>query len=116
MFSENRVMFLVRPIQSLFLMRNIEADFGILPVPKVQENQQSYGSAVNPYSATLLCFPKTISDPERAGVILDALAWESHYTVIGPLYEKSSAASSSATKARPVCWTSYLTAWSTISA
>ena len=87
MFCENRVMFLVRPIQSLFLMRNMEADFGILPVPKVQENQQSYGSAVNPYSATLLCFPKTVSDPERAGVISDALAWESHYTVIGPLYE-----------------------------
>ena len=87
MFCENRVMFLVRPIQSLFLMRNMEADFGILPVPKVQENQQSYGSAVNPYSATLLCFPKTVSDPERAGVISDALAWESHDTVIGPLYE-----------------------------
>ncbi len=40
MFCENRVMFLVRPIQSLFLMRSMEADFGILPVPKMQDTQE----------------------------------------------------------------------------
>lgn len=87
MFCENRVMFLVRPIQSLFLMRNMEADFGILPVPKMQESQQSYGSAVNPYAGTIMCFPKTVADPNRSAVVTEMLAWESHYSVIEPLYE-----------------------------
>ena len=87
MFCENRVMFLVRPIQSLFLMRNMEADFGILPVPKMTEDQKSYGSAVNPYAGTIMCFPKTVADAERSATVTEVLAWESHYSVIDPLYE-----------------------------
>ena len=87
MFCVNRAMFLVRPIQSLFLMRNMEADFGILPVPKMQENQESYGSAVNPYGGTIMCYPKTVADPERSAVVTEMLAWESSYSVIEPLYE-----------------------------
>ena len=54
MFCESRVMFLIRPIQSLFLMRDMEADFGILPVPKLANTQDSYGAAVNPYAATFM--------------------------------------------------------------
>lgn len=87
MFCENRVMFLIRPVQSLFLMRNMEADFGILPVPKLNASQNSYGTAVNPYTGTFMCFPKTVADPSRTALITEMLAWESHYSVIEPLYE-----------------------------
>ncbi|MBQ8401178.1 MAG: hypothetical protein IJX14_04525, partial [Clostridia bacterium] len=87
MFCESRVMFLIRPIQSLFLMRDMEADFGILPVPKLANTQDSYGAAVNPYAATFMCYPKTAADPERNAVVTEMLAWDSHYTVIDPLYE-----------------------------
>ena len=87
MFCENRVMFLIRPIQSLFLMRNMEADFGILPVPKLNENQASYGTAVNPHAATFMCWPVIAEDISRSAVITEMLAWESHYNVIDPLYE-----------------------------
>jgi len=87
MFNDNRTLFLIRPIQSLFLMRNMQSDFGILPLPKLDINQSSYGSAVNPYSATLLCIPLSVFDAERSAEILQYLAYESHYTVIGPLYE-----------------------------
>ncbi len=87
MFNENRTLFLIRPIQSLFLMRNMQSDFGILPLPKLDINQSSYGSAVNPYSATITCIPISVVDAERSAEILQYLAYESHYTVIGPLYE-----------------------------
>lgn len=87
MFCENRVMFLMRPIQSLFLMRDMEADFGILPVPKLIAGQIDYGSSVNPYAATFMCFPKTVADSERNAVVTEMMALESHYTVIDPLYE-----------------------------
>lgn len=86
MFCENRTMFLVRPLFSLFQMRDMEADFGILPVPKMRENQQSYGSAVNPYAATIMVIPMSVSDPERSGAVIDMMSWESHYSVIDPLY------------------------------
>jgi len=87
MFCENRAMFLIRPIQSLFLMRDMEADFGILPVPMLNENQASYGAAVNPYAATFMCWPVTTADTSRSAVISEMMAWESHYNVIDPLYE-----------------------------
>ena len=87
MFCENRAMFLIRPIQSLFLMRDMEADFGILPVPKLNENQASYGTAVNPYAATFMCWPVIAADTSRSAVVSEMMAWESHYNVIDPLYE-----------------------------
>ena len=87
MFCTNRTMFLLRPIQGLFLMRNMEADFGILPTPKLYEGQKEYGSALNPYTATFMCFPKTVEDPDRNAVVMEMMALESHYTVISPLYE-----------------------------
>ena len=86
MFCENRVMFLTRPLQSLFLMRNMEADFGILPLPKMTDSQQEYGSAVNAWAGTIMCFPKTLGNIDRSGTVADMMAWESHYSVIKPLY------------------------------
>ncbi|MGM9624902.1 MAG: hypothetical protein ACI3XM_04250, partial [Eubacteriales bacterium] len=87
MFNENRTLFLIRPLQSLFVMRSMQSDFGILPMPKLEEGQASYGSAVNPYSATLLCLPFYQEDAERTGEIIQYLAYESYYTVSEPFYE-----------------------------
>ncbi len=86
-FRENRSLFMIRPLQSLFVMREMEADFGIIPLPKYDAAQDSYHSAVNPYSGTICMIPRTAEDAERSGVVLSALACESHYTVINRLYE-----------------------------
>ncbi len=86
-FRENRSLFMIRPLQSLFVMREMEADFGIIPLPKYDAEQDGYHSAVNPYSGTICLIPRTAEDVERSGVVLSALACESHYTVMGSLYE-----------------------------
>ena len=86
-FRENRSLFMIRPLQSLFVMREMEADFGIIPLPKYDAAQDGYHSAVNPYSGTICMIPRTAEDEERSGVVLSALACESHYTVISSLYE-----------------------------
>lgn len=87
MFNDNRALFLIRPVQSLFMMRNMQSDFGILPVPMLSEDQESYGSAVNPYAATILTLPKSVSDPERNAAVLQYMAYQSYLTVNGALYE-----------------------------
>lgn len=87
MFNENRALFLIRPVQSLFMMREMDADFGILPIPKLNEEQENYGAAVNPYTATLTCLPVSVRDPERSARVLQYASYESYYTVNGPLYE-----------------------------
>ena len=87
MFIENRTLFLIRPLQSLFLMRDMDADFGIIPLPKYDEAQTEYYSAVNPITGTIGMLPRTSADPERSAVVLSAMACESHYTVINELYD-----------------------------
>ncbi len=87
MFTENRVMFMVRPIQSLFMMREMGADFGIATLPKMNRADTYVGSAVNPYSGTVLVLPRVVKDQARAADVLQALACESHYTVREPLFD-----------------------------
>ena len=69
------------------MMREMDADFGILPIPKLNEEQENYGAAVNPYTATLTCLPVSVRDPERSARVLQYASYESYYTVNGPLYE-----------------------------
>ncbi len=87
MFGEDRALFLVRPIQTLYDLRNVEADFGILPTPKMLDGQKEYHSTVNPYAAMATSIPSIATDPERTATILSLLACESHYTVNEPLHE-----------------------------
>ncbi len=87
MFIENRVMFMVRPIQSLFMMREMGADFGIATLPKMNESDPYVGSAVNPYSGTILVLPRVVQDKARVADVLQVMACESHYTVQEPLFD-----------------------------
>lgn len=87
MFIEGRSLFMMRPLQSLFLMRDMNTDFGIIPLPKYEETQATYYSAVNTIAGTIGMIPRTAEDPERSAVVLSVLACESHYTVMNELYE-----------------------------
>ncbi len=72
-------------------MRSTETDFGILPIPKYDEAQENYESYVSIHTGGLLSVPTTAAtDPanlERIGLILEALAAESKYTVMPAYYE-----------------------------
>jgi hypothetical protein len=66
-------------------MRNTDVDFGILPYPKYDDTQERYYSRVSYYNPTLV--PKTNSDLEFTGCILEALMCESENTVVPAYYE-----------------------------
>jgi len=55
------------------LYRDVETDFGILPLPKFDENQETYSTSVynQIYVATV---PATITRPEETGFALEAIA------------------------------------------
>ncbi len=86
MMIDNRTLFLTRPLQTMMVLRDMKADFGIIPYPKYSEDQESYYTAVNPYPATMLVIPNVIEDPERTVDVLQLLACESYYEVIDPFY------------------------------
>lgn len=87
MFTEDRVLFLIRPIQSLFMMRDMEADFGVVTLPKMEESQAYAGSAVNPNAANIFVLPTVVKDKARTTDVLQLLACESYYRLKEPLYD-----------------------------
>ncbi|MBE6657719.1 MAG: hypothetical protein E7604_04655 [Ruminococcaceae bacterium] len=67
--------------------RDMESDFGIVPVPKFDASQDRYYSVVDEF-APLLAIPTTAPDLNRTGAVLEALAWESRYTLT-PVYNET---------------------------
>ncbi|MGN1127564.1 MAG: hypothetical protein ACI4T6_01265 [Candidatus Flemingiibacterium sp.] len=61
-------------------------EYGIIPYPKFDENQESYKTMVDGYHA-VLAIPKTIDDPEFVGIITEALNAESRRQVFPAYYE-----------------------------
>lgn len=87
-FQENR--FLMR--SSIFLpivesLRAMETDFGIIPFPKFDANQDKYYSMATQWGYAV-AFPKS-ADPEFAGLITEVLARESVTTLTPAFYDVS---------------------------
>ena len=61
-------------------------EYGILPYPKFDENQKDYKTMVDGFH-TVSAVPKTISDPEFVGTVVEALNAESHKQVYPAFYE-----------------------------
>ncbi len=86
-FSEDRALFCWNLLQCLDMLRVKEADFGILPVPKYDVNQNNYAHMVSIHVTGFLTVPLCADNPERTGIILEAMAAESRYTLIPAYYD-----------------------------
>lgn len=88
-FQSDRALFNICWLNRASLFREMETDFGILPMPKYDEAQESYHSFVHMYCANCIIVPKTNSDLERTGVVIEALSAESVDTLKPAYYEKA---------------------------
>lgn len=79
-FNEGRALFYVSGILRLFSLRDVDLDFGLLPIPKYDGDQTSYHHTVKPTWGSCVCIPKPAAF-EDAAFILEALAAASHDTV-----------------------------------
>lgn len=86
-FSESRALFMWMRMRVVENLRSMDSDFGIIPLPKYDEQQDGYHSLVNAYTGVLLGIPKSVRDVERTSVILEALAAESRYTLQPAYYD-----------------------------
>jgi len=62
-------------------LRDMEAEYGIVPIPKYDEAQEEYYCGLLESWATVVSIPKTASDPDFPAFILEALSAESVLTV-----------------------------------
>jgi len=86
MFQNNQALLKYVRMTEIEGLRGMETDFGILPFPKYDQHQENYLSLVNASIGAALAVPIT-SDPEIAGAVLDAMAYESRYTLLPAYYE-----------------------------
>jgi len=87
MFSLNRVLFSWIRMRVVETLRNMEADFGIIPMPKYDETQEEYCTCVNPYTSVTIAIPISNPEIEKAGIILEELSAESRYTLEPAYYD-----------------------------
>ena len=87
LFVDNRDLFLIRPIQSVFNMRDMKADFGIIPMPRFFEDDDEYHSPTNIYPGVIMCVPKNTKNADYIGTVIDYLAAESHVSVMPVFYD-----------------------------
>ena len=86
--NEKRGLWLYTGMNRVTMLREMECNFGILPNPKYDESQSDYYNAVHAWCTTSVSIPIT-SDPERTGMILEALTSESYYTLRPAYYDIS---------------------------
>lgn len=91
LFETGHGMFFWMRLDEVTNMRNGDTEFGILPTPKYEEAQELYYSFVSQHTTGILSIPLTVSGDalDELGIVLEALAAESHYTLI-PEYIESS--------------------------
>ena len=65
-------------------MRNMQDEYGILPIPKYDEKQKDYFTYAHD-QYTVFMVPKTVADPEMSGAVLETMAYES-YRSLQPTY------------------------------
>ncbi len=68
-------------------MKNMEDLYGILPHPLLDEDQEDYSSLVWIHHDSSVGIPAHVKDPEMSAIILEALSWESYYSVYPVFYD-----------------------------
>jgi hypothetical protein len=86
-FTENRGLFLGTVVLTVETLRRMNTDFGILPMPWLDENQREWGHSTHLHHGQGLVIPNFHGDSalDRVGFMLEAIAAESRYT-INPAY------------------------------
>ena len=85
-FEEGRSLFLGEVMQLVFRLRAMEIDFGLIPFPKYDSSQANYGHFVHSTSA-MLSIPANCKNIEKIAAFVEAMAYESMYTLTPAYYE-----------------------------
>ena len=84
-FQTNHALFADHTFYSVSQLRDMESDFGIVPYPKWDENQEQYYSRVE--AGTKTWGVLYIQDPTLTGTIIEALSRDSHEHLIHTYYD-----------------------------
>lgn len=84
-FKNDRTLMIVGQIKSASKFRDMQSSYGILPEPKYDEDQEKY-YCYRSGNTPVMSIPITCADPERVGVIMDAMSYLSWRDVLPVFY------------------------------
>ncbi len=88
-FAIGNALFYYAGMRNVTLFRDSDVTFGILPAPKENEAQKEYYSCWSFCNLTAYVLPKTLSDPERTGDIMEIMAHLSVYSLTPAYIEQT---------------------------
>lgn len=87
-FKNSRAMFLVQClIVAQIDLRDMEDDFGILPMPKWNEQQETYRSYVNAWSSGFVAIPINVESIEKSAFLMEAMGYAGYEMLRRPVYD-----------------------------
>ena len=89
MYQSDKALFYYGELHAVATMREMESDFGILPMPKYDEVQTGYHHCVNPDVAATIVVPRDNIEYEKTGYIMDALGAASKNELTPAYYDVS---------------------------
>ncbi len=89
-FKKNLILFYSTLLGSLFMMRDMETDYGVLPIPMGVPGLDHYRAYMSNGWSTSFAMPKTTSDKDMYdnGIILECMAAASRDYISPVLYER----------------------------
>ncbi|MCL1792787.1 MAG: hypothetical protein FWG34_02850 [Oscillospiraceae bacterium] len=86
-FQDDRGLFMWIRMADVENLRTMDTDFGILPIPKYNEQQAEYLQTVNPYVGVVTAVPQCAGSFDEASAIVEYLSYESKYILQPAYYE-----------------------------
>ncbi len=80
-FRNDLALFYVAGLLTYTLMREMESEYGLLPLPKLDEAQTNYCTTINQGNCSTVTVPISCTDPDAVGFMLETLAYESRSTL-----------------------------------
>lgn len=90
-FNEKRVLFFEEVAQNIDHMGSITFELGILPFPKLDEEQDRYYVPTTTVQTTFICAPQCTSDKDFSFYFIDVLSWTGSEYVMEAYYDKLAA-------------------------
>lgn len=86
-FIEGRELFYMCGLMNGPSFRQMEDEFGILPIPKYYETQDRYYHTISSYNSTVLMIPEGTPDLDELGLAISAIAEQSKIHVTPAYYD-----------------------------
>jgi len=86
LFKNNQFLLMPERFYAAVELRDMQADYGIIPYPKYDEAQDKYYSRIWD-AMSLMCVPVNCEKTEAVGAFMEAMASESYRTVTPAYYE-----------------------------